>query len=76
MRRSSAEIRRAIKFEQEEAGPLPPVYELEQYGEYLKHRVVVDVLRWAHGDPGTQYERLMKQRNKEDLARMPGKGKS
>jgi len=32
-------------------------------------------LRWAAGDAGTEYERIMRARNREDVARMPRKGK-
>lgn len=79
MKRSSSEIRRAIQFERKEAdecrnlrlaGP-----ELHHGQHLLKlHEALADALKWAHGDPGTAYERLMKERNRDDVARMPAKG--
>jgi hypothetical protein len=35
------------------------------------HAVMVDVLRWAAGDPGTQHERIMRERNHADVVKMP-----
>lgn len=68
MRRSSAEIRRAIKFEESEAA------EVERGAGILVpaiHKALADALRWCAGDAGTLYERLMKERNHRDLGKLP-----
>ena len=69
MRRSTAEIRRAIKLEDADAEEYRGLLETP-----LGHRSVADVLRWCAGDPGTHYERIVRQRNKADVAKMPGGG--
>jgi hypothetical protein len=37
----------------------------------ILHRALADCLRWCAGDPGTQYERIMRERNHADLGKMP-----
>jgi hypothetical protein len=71
VRRSTAEIRRAIQFELEERDRenLPRL--CTQCGRRPLHAVMVDVLRWVAGDPGTAYEQTMRQRNQADVAKMP-----
>lgn len=68
MRRATAELRRAANFEELEAA------EVRQSGGTLTpilHRALADCLRWCAGDAGTQYERIMRERNHEDLGKMP-----
>lgn len=67
MRRSIAEIRRAIQFETKQAdeirrGPSSAVANCRTI-----HDAFIDVLRWVAGDPGTAYERLMRERNQDFL---------
>ena len=70
MRRSSAEIRRAIQFERREADESrADKFRLITIREL--HDAVADALQWAHGDPGTTYELLTKERNKADLVKLP-----
>ena len=73
MRRSSSEIRRAIWFERQEAVEARAANTVVPFGAN-HHDAIADALKWAHGDPGTAYERLMKERNRDDVARMPAKG--
>jgi hypothetical protein len=68
MRRSSSEIRRAIQFEDGE------ILAKQQGREQGEHIALRDVLRWALGLPGTEYEKLIKERKHEDVAKMPAKG--
>jgi hypothetical protein len=77
MRRSTAAIRRAIQFEKREAERIR-ANDLESPNSRAFHvrMIVADALRWAAGDAGTEYERIMRGRLKESLGRMPGKGKS
>ena len=74
MRCSTAEIRCAIQFEQEERDRenLPRL--CTQCRRRPLHAVMVDVLRWVAGDPGTAYEQIMRERNHADVAKMPAQG--
>ena len=69
MRRSTAELRRAIRFEAAEAA------EVRRPGGgsvvAVIHDALADCLRWCAGDPGTQYEQVMRDRNHADLGKMP-----
>ena len=60
MRRSSAEIRRALDRADEAAAAC-------QEGDYLAERAVhlyaVDLLRWAAGEPGTRFGKWLNQPN-------------
>lgn len=72
MRRTTAEIRRAIKFEEEEAAELRRVFGVsERSVTAVLHDALADCLRWCVGDRGTEYERIMRQRNKEAVVKMP-----
>jgi len=67
MRKSSAELRRAIQFERKEAEEYIDGIDLE----YSIAKARIDLLRWMAGEPGTSYEQLMRHRNKDDLGKMP-----
>ena len=82
MRRSISEIRRAIAFEKAEADESTTFFSPLIFGRThpwpraeMRTGGVIDALRWAAGDAGTEYERIMRARNREDVARMPRKGK-
>jgi hypothetical protein len=60
MRRSTTEIRRAIKLA--EARAFTPFS-------------AADVLRWCVGDRGTDWERVLRELNRADVAKMPGGGR-
>lgn len=71
MIRSTAEIPRAIRFEQRERDRdhLPRL--CTEYGRRPQHPVLSEMLRWAAGNRGTAHEAIMHERNREDLAPMP-----
>jgi hypothetical protein len=87
MRRSTSEIRRAIAFEEAEAASMRrSTSEIRRAIEAagwthtwpraeMRTGGVIDALRWAAGDAGTEYARIMRARNREDVARMGKKGK-
>ena len=70
MRRTTAEIRRAIKFEEAEAAECRAAGAVPFSGVGL-HDALADFGRWCVGDRGTEYERIMRQRNKEAVVKMP-----
>ena len=67
MRRATTELRRAIKLEQ----GLAEEYRATDLNKSLGHRCAADLLRWCVGDPGTEYERILRERNKADVAKVP-----
>ncbi len=68
MRRATAELRRAARFELRDADEAT---EQGQVHAATAHHAMADLARWAAGEPGTRYEKLMKLRNHEDLGKMP-----
>src|ERR1035438_526802 len=65
MRRTPAEILRAIKFERAEAA------EAKGTVVAVMHRTLEDCLKWCVGDDGTEYGGNMKRR-KQEAKKMPG----
>ena len=65
MRRTPAEILRAIKFERAEAA------EAKGTVVAVMHRTLEDCLKWCVGDDGTEYGGHMKRR-KQEAKKMPG----
>jgi hypothetical protein len=85
MRRSTSEIRRAIAFEEAEAASMRTSSEIRREirraieaagwthtwpSAEMRTGGVIDALRWAAGDAGTEYARIMRARKREDVARM------
>jgi hypothetical protein len=63
VRRSSAEIRRAIDRAREAADACQAHREEEDLAERAVHLYAVDLLRWTAGEPGTRFGRWLNQPN-------------
>jgi hypothetical protein len=72
VRRSSAEMRRAIQFEEREAAECRQSGAVTISGQSL-HEAVADALRWAAGEANTQYQWIMRERFRENLGKMPAR---
>jgi len=65
MRRSSAEIRRAIEGERK-------AFESEETPLMMPRSAIQDVLRWCLGERGTAFEKIVKLRARASVLKMPG----
>ena len=68
MRRSSAEIRRAIDRAREAADACQAHHEEEDLAERAVHLYAVDLLRWTAGDPGTRFSKWLNQPNSKVMS--------
>ena len=68
MRRSSADIRRAIDRAREAADACQVDHDNDELAERAVHRYAVDLLRWTAGEPGTRFGNWLNHPNSKVMS--------